>query len=279
MRIIHDNAIDRATLTASSTAGVLVASRMQNDERADVWRSVGTSATITATWDRAEHIGGLGFAFSNISSSATCRVRLYTLPTDTVPAFDQVFYVVPGLALGAWEWGTTPLGQNSFTPGGGTSFDVRPVGAMWIAPIPYVRRMVLDLEDTSNRNGYLEVGKLFAGNYWQPEETADRGAWLSVPELTSQTRSDSGSLRRDCGPQYRKMSMSLSWIAPHDREKLFQIGYANGLSRAMFVSLYPENTDPLLEQSHQMWGCLVATPQMAAANYLRYAASLDFEEI
>ena len=37
MRIIYDNAIDRATLTASSTAGVLTASRMQNDEKAEVF--------------------------------------------------------------------------------------------------------------------------------------------------------------------------------------------------------------------------------------------------
>lgn len=279
MRIIYDNAIDRATLTPSSTAGVLAASRMQNDEKAEVWRSTGTSATITATWPTAERIGGVGFAFANLSSSSTCRVRIYELPTDTSPVFDQIFYLVPGPALGSFAWGVTPLGQNSFIPGGGTSFDVRPTGAMWVDPLPYARRMVLDVIDTYNVNGYLEVGKLFAGRYWQPEETADRGAPLSVPDLTTQSRSDSGSLRRDRGPQYRKMSVSLSWLSPVDRERLFQIAYSNGVARSLFVSLYPENTDKVLEQAHQLWGCLVTSPQMSASNYLRYAASLDFEEI
>ena len=47
VRIIYDNAADRATITASSTAGVLVASNMQDDRKSVVWRSTSTSATIT----------------------------------------------------------------------------------------------------------------------------------------------------------------------------------------------------------------------------------------
>lgn len=272
MRIIYDNAIDRATLTASSTAGVLVASRMQNDEKAEVWRSTGTAATLTAIWSAGERIEGLGGAFMNASSGQTWRVRLYTLPTDTTPVLDQTFYMVPGPPLGVWAWGPTPLGVNSFAFGGGIT------GAAWPAST-VARKMVIDITDTSNAAGYVEIGKLFAGRYWQPEETADRGAPLSLPAAVTQTRSDSGSLRRDLGPSYRKLSVSLSWLSPADRERLFEIASNNGLARSLFVSLYPQDTDTVLEQAHQIWGCLVATPQMSAPNYLRYATSLDFEEI
>lgn len=272
MRIIYDNAIDRATLTASSTAGVLVASRMQGDEKAEVWRSTGTTATLTATWAAGERIGGLGGAFSNMSPGTTWRVRVYTLPGDTTAVFDQTFFVCPGQPFTPDTF-SQPLGVNSFAFGGSST------GAVWLPGIVVGRKLVIDITDTSNAAGYIEIGRMFAGRYFQPEETAERGAPLSVPSATQQTRSDSGSLRRDTGPSYRKLSVSLSWLSPTDREQLFNIARGAGLAYPLFMSLYPENADPLLEQAHEMWCCLVDTPQMAAPEYLRYATSLDFEEI
>lgn len=53
LRIIYDNAADRATLTASTTAGALAATNLQRDEKAAIWRSTDTTATLTATWATA----------------------------------------------------------------------------------------------------------------------------------------------------------------------------------------------------------------------------------
>jgi hypothetical protein len=76
MRIISDNAADRATLTASSTAGALSVTNLQTDVKSDVWRAIGTSARLTATWAALETIQGVALPFCNLSPTALMRVRV-----------------------------------------------------------------------------------------------------------------------------------------------------------------------------------------------------------
>ena len=60
LRLIHDNAADRATsLAASTTSGALVAAYMQNDFKGQVHRSTGTSVSYTLTWTAGETVGGV----------------------------------------------------------------------------------------------------------------------------------------------------------------------------------------------------------------------------
>ncbi|WP_426318857.1 phage head spike fiber domain-containing protein [Pseudoduganella sp. R-43] len=76
LRIVHDNAVSRAALAASSTAGVLVAGNLQVDDKSSVWRATGTTGRLTATWAAAESIAAVALPFCNLSPSATMRVRL-----------------------------------------------------------------------------------------------------------------------------------------------------------------------------------------------------------
>jgi hypothetical protein len=76
MRIVSDNAVDRATLTASSTAGILAVTNLQTDTKSDVWRAVGLAATISALWASPENVQAVALPFCNLSPTATMRVRL-----------------------------------------------------------------------------------------------------------------------------------------------------------------------------------------------------------
>ncbi|MGW8391127.1 phage head spike fiber domain-containing protein [Pseudoduganella sp. HUAS MS19] len=76
MRIVYDNAVSRAVLTASSTAGALAPANLQVDSKASVWRSVGKTARLTAVWPAAEEIAAVALPFCNLSPSATMRVRI-----------------------------------------------------------------------------------------------------------------------------------------------------------------------------------------------------------
>ncbi len=76
MRIIYDNAVSRAALSASSTAGALVAENLQVDDKASVWRAAGKTARLTATWPSAESISAVALPFCNLSPTATMRVRI-----------------------------------------------------------------------------------------------------------------------------------------------------------------------------------------------------------
>jgi hypothetical protein len=75
LRIIADNAANRATLSASSTSGALVVTNLQTDRKSDVYRATGTTVRISATWATPELIQGIAM-LGNFSPTATQRVHL-----------------------------------------------------------------------------------------------------------------------------------------------------------------------------------------------------------
>ncbi len=76
LRIIYDNAADRAALTASTTAGTLGVANLQNNRKGRPWRATGTTARLGASWAAPERIGGVFLPFCNLSPAATMRVRV-----------------------------------------------------------------------------------------------------------------------------------------------------------------------------------------------------------
>jgi hypothetical protein len=76
MRVVFDNAASRATLTASSTAGALAASNLQGDDKSNVWRAVGTVASLALSWPTAEDVGCFVAPVCNFSPTCTWRVRV-----------------------------------------------------------------------------------------------------------------------------------------------------------------------------------------------------------
>lgn len=75
-RILHDNAADRATLTASSAASTaLGAANLRTDRKGEVWRSTGTAAALNLAWAASEQVGCVALPFCNLTPAATVRVR------------------------------------------------------------------------------------------------------------------------------------------------------------------------------------------------------------
>lgn len=83
LRIIADNAADRATLAASDTAGALAVTNLQNDRKGQPWRATSTAARLGATWTTSELIGGMFLPFCNLSPTATMRARVSNEPVET----------------------------------------------------------------------------------------------------------------------------------------------------------------------------------------------------
>lgn len=75
LRIV-ENVAALAVLTASSTAGALAVTNLQNNDKTKIWRATGTSARLTATFAASEIVSLVAFPFCNLSSADTMRVRL-----------------------------------------------------------------------------------------------------------------------------------------------------------------------------------------------------------
>ena len=273
LRIVYDNVADNATITASSTAGALVAANLKTDYKSEIWRSTGISATLTLTWTTAQMLGVMSLPFCNFTSTATMRVRGYTEIADVTPAFDTTAVLCcPYQALGGWAWGAVPLGVNAFSYVGSA------YATVWF-PIAAVKKLVVDLVDTANTSGYLEAGRAVTGSYWSPEINADYGASVAPIDSTTVSRNDAGDPVRVRGYKHRTVDLSLSEMSETDRLECYNLLVGNGLARPVFLSLYPEDEYPAREQSHQIYGLHKSLGQIAAPYFGRFSAPISIEEI
>lgn len=273
IRILYANAADSATLSASTTAGSLGVANLLTDVKSEVWRSTATTATLTATWAAAQICSVVALPFCNLTSTATLRVRGYTLAADATAAFDTTARLACAYApLGLWDWGALPLGVNAFSYAGGAC------AVSWFAAAP-VQKLVIDLEDASNPAGYIEAGRLVCGSHWSPTNNPEYGASLAVPDSTKTERTDAGDPISARGHRHRQLAINLVHMLPADRARCHDILTGNGLARPVFVSLFPEHADPQLEQSHQLYGRLASASAITVPGFGRYAAPLTIEEI
>ena len=281
LRIIHDNAADRAVLTASSQAGALGPANLQLDRKSAVLRATGLQQTITATWPEQECIACVALIFTNVTSSARMRVRGYGQPGDAVPALDTGWMMpCPEAPLGSYPFGELPLGWNAYA-WGGTNTWARGGGAdavAWFAPV-FVRRLVIDVYCPDLPEGYIEVSRLVAGNYWSPENNAEYGASLQMQDTTEVYRTAAGTAKTAIGVSSEKLSINLGHLAADDRARLMRILRECGPVRPLLFSLFPENPDPLLEQDHMLYGRVANLDAVSTPYYETYSAPLQIEGI
>ena len=273
IRILHDNAADAATLAASSTAGSLEAANLLTDIKSQVWRSTGTTATLTLTWDDPRPLNMVVLGFSNLTAQATMRARVYQNEADSDPLVDSGALAACGYApLGLFEWGAEAPGRNAYTVAG-LSY-----GRVYF-PAAAGRKLVIDIADADNPAGYVQAGRLIAGAYWSPKWNASSGAQQTIGDLTKNERNDAGDLRSSLGPKFNSLRLDLELLEPIDRARVWDILRGNGFGSPLFISLFPEDADPRIEQSHQLWGKLSKVSSITAPYCRTFAAPLEFEEI
>jgi hypothetical protein len=281
IRIVWDNAIDRATIVASSEAGALVAANLRSNLKAKVWRAADVNAGVVCTWTNAEPISCVVAAFNNLTAQATMRAIGYTRDTDLQPAFDTGLVecaAAPG--LGQFLWGS-PLGENFYNRGGASLFayGYGGYGVLWIPGAYAVRRLEVHFFDLNNPDTYIEVGRLIAGSVWSPTYNFNFGHSVTYVDSSRNKRTESGDLRGERGPKWRRIEFELSNMNSEDRASLMRFIRLNGTTEPMFVSLFPESEDTLLEQSYQLWCKFAENTQLSQANYDQYVARVAMEEV
>lgn len=291
LRIIYQNIADTATITASSTAGVTSTANLKKDTKSLIWRSQTSSTTsvkanLVATFSSSV-IGGVILPFCNLSSIATIRVRGYTGTAPTlggtvdVPTITATGTLVfdtgdvaasPYQPLGLWNWGTMPLGVNAYSYGGGT------YARVWFPQIACTS-VVIEIIDT-NTDQYIEVSRLIIGSYWSPKYNTEYGLSTTIKDMSTHERSESGDLITNRGTRFNSINFDLNWLPPEDRLEMTRILKGNGISRPIFISLFPENSeDYAKEQSHQIYGKLPDIPTITHPIYGMYSSSISIEEV
>lgn len=276
MKILYDNAVDRKlSITASTTAGSLAASNLLTEAKSEVWRSTGTTATLTTTWTNAEFVNCVVLPFCNLTSSATFRVKLYTNVADVSPVLDTGTVLACAAApLGFWNWGNVPLGVNAYSYGGGN------YGRAFFTSYP-VKKVEVIITDSSNPSGYIEASRLVLGATYTPENDAnlDDGVNFNIMDTTVNTRTGGGDLKSDIGTQSKSITFSLSHMSASDRNTVQNILKGNASYKPVFISLFPQDADPTKEQTYQIYGKLSENLNMGHAVWNLFNSQIEIKEM
>lgn len=268
LRILYNNISSTATISSGNEAVNFPPSNTKLDTKGSVWRSLTSSTFLQLFWNQVQSIQCVVLPFNNLSSAATIRVRVYSDLAGNTLEFDSG--VLQANKTSPERWGPTESGVNTYSYGGGNYTTV------WTPLITNATRVLIDLVDTGNPQGYLEVSRVLCGTYWSPAYNTEFGVEVGYVDASSHDRSQSGNLLTDVGTLHKTLSFSLSYLTQMDKDKLMLILRHTGKRLPLFVSLFPESTD---EQAYEIYGKLSDSPTISHPMFTVYASSCTIEEM
>jgi hypothetical protein len=271
MRIVYDNVANTTSqLTASTTSGTLVAANLLTELKGQVHRSTGTSVTYTARWTANQRVGCVALPCTNLTATATMRVRLFSDTNATVLVSDSgTGIAVPGFNLDPKLW-PTARNANSFAFGGGVK------AVRWFTAQPTnIRAVVIDLVDTNNPAGYIDCSRLVIGDYWSPTYNIQNGVQLEVVDNSETSRRDSGDLVTDRSFVYDNLSFDFSLLTDTDKNNLLRIVRNVGTHDNIFVSLFPDDPSATTEHDSAIYGKRSASSAVTYQLFSYYAHQMQ----
>lgn len=272
VRIVWDNATDRAIITSGSAA--ITQDNLKTDSKTEVWRSVAatTSTNVSASWTAFETISCVAFPHCNFSPTATMRVRLYSDTAGTALVYDSGVLACTGSTAIKVAGLTLTQSSSAYSYGGG--------GCAVIYTTPTAtKKVVIDIVDTASLQAYLEASRLVVGEYYTPTYDAEIGASISFEDTGKNFRNDAGNLMSDIGTRNKVIDFNLSALLDVDRTAIWKIVSYCGTSYPVFISLYPEHTNKDLEQAHTVYGKFSNVTKIASKAVGLYEAPMTVEGI
>lgn len=274
MRIVADNAADRCTISASTTAGALVAANLLTDDKTTVARSTGTSWTISGTTTVNETASCAHIPFCNLSPTATIRVRLYSDTAGTALVLDTnalqpgaLACPAPARAPRGW---TAAQAASAYANGGGAH------ARIWFSQTAF-KKYVIDIVDTANAQGYIEAVRLVLSTYWEAEYGAT-SVQLVVIDSTTDYRNAAGGGMADAGTIHRRVPIALGYLGTSDRATFMGL-LMNSRAYPILISIFPGHPDLALERDNAVYGRRPADSEIDYQFAGAYGAKVEVEEI
>lgn len=273
MRVVSDNIADRGTVAAGSVA--ITAAYLISDEKTEAWRSVAstTSTNVSVSWPTAESVSMVAFPLCNFSPTAAITVQLYSDTAGTVLVYTSPSTLCSASAAIKVAGLTLTQSASAYNYLGGTSVVV------YFPLRTDVKKVVINIADASNLQGYLEAARLVVGAYYTPDHDAEVGATMTPLDTTTTTRSDAGSLKREIGTKSKNITFDLATMQASDRQNIWRIVSYCGTAYPVWVSLYPENTDKNLEHAYTIYGCFSKLSGISAKAFGVFGTSLEVDGI
>lgn len=274
-RFIFENRWDEATLSLSSGAEVaslpLVNSQRYNNSRTFRTQDL-TDVVINGDLAYPVPLSGLVLWRHNLSTEATVRFKVF----DQLGQTGNVIYdsgVLPALfakTLGELSWGRDPLGASAFT-----NWRLK-YSSYWF-PAEDALSVQIIISDPTNSDGFLEVGRVYLGEYFEPTYNVDLGHNIRWESDVQQNPTAGGSVHTVEVEGYRVLDFQLSHIVDTERADLFEATRQISKHRDVFVSLIP-GQGGATERDYSFAAKLVEMPTFNSQAG-RYVNSYRFREV
>lgn len=215
------NRIDEAVLSsAGAWQATLPLANLQDRVLATVARSnmiLAVDPDIVMDLGQARRIGVLALVAHNLSVGATVRVLADEAGDFATPIYDSGF-------LAVWPAGMLPPELLEWEDDnfwlGTVSAEVRAgYRAPYIHLLPasqIARYWKVVLHDPVNPDGYLQLGRLFISETWQPEVNFSQGAQLGFEDRSVALESLGGTEFFDQRAKYRVQRLALNWLSENE---------------------------------------------------------------
>jgi hypothetical protein len=214
----------------------------------------------------------------NLSVNATVRIRASVNSDLSSPLVD----VTINRAVGQVVWGSLPWGGF---PWDGVGADVQPGGQVtfYLAPAAVqVRYIGVDIVDTGNSAGYVQIGRFLADQPFVPATGVEWGAGLSFIDLSRHSRSDDGTLYSDIKSKYRRFTATLGWLTEGEGYgAIYNLQHMVGTTGGVLVIQDPDDAASVIER-RMIYGTLAELAPLIAGTQVidfPYSWTLAIEEL
>jgi len=268
LRILkYDYAPTVASISSSTQATGFLDDHIITKFKNQTYRSTATSAQLTLIWTTAIDISMVGLAFTNLTSSATMRVRGYATAGAGSPSFDSgTTACAEGGNLGLFR------GTNTYSYGGGVYAE------SWFTG-DTVEKIIIDVTDSTNPDGYIEIGRLVTGDYYEVSVNPNYGGSTTVTDATTNVRNEAGDLLSELKYQAKTIQLSFGLMPPADREVMYSIFNSNGKNKAIYMSLFPKDSDAKKSQMYRILGKQKEDLTVSQQYFNRETSGIVLEEV
>lgn len=275
------NLWDGATLTAGSEAATLPVENTQDRQIRKPWRTTSVDADdtyIVADFGSAQLVGVVALVNHNLGIQAKLRIRLSNNADFSSTVYDSgLFDALPEIEpFGTFEWGV-------FTWGGKlpqSVIDAITVNTFHVIPSNTLARYLrIDIQDESNGDGYIEVGRMVAGVKIQPAANMSWGWEVAFEDPSKVSKSRGGQTYVDDQEQYRVIRFGISNMTENEAFSFFfdLIDRRKGVTGDLVVIPQPDKPSQFHNQA--FYGRMRSLGAVRNPFYDQFEKAFEIEEL
>jgi len=206
-----DNHAATATLSGGSWSSDWPLTKLQSADLSAVARSSdATNASTVIQWDNgaAKNHDAVVLAAHNLSTSATIKLSL-----GTSAGGSQVY---AGTDVAAYS--VDDSDRNGISH----------IAVIMLPTTQSARYGKLEIKDSGNADGYVEVGYLWAGSGLRPTYNAAYGLQDRIIDHSESERTYGGRFLGNARRRYRQVSLVLEWVTLDEAEVIHRMQRVNG---------------------------------------------------